>query len=362
MGQFIALPRRSDESMSLPPTPTPPHTALMRSTSLSGYLELVRSLGRDPGVFLRAVGLRAEQLLNPEALLPRDAGRELLEITARATRLEDFALRLASQRRLSALGPISLVLKEESTPGHALNTLSRYLKLVNPSLILHIEETGDSVVIREDLLPSPGLSMRQSVELAVGGLYRMLSELIGPHWEPREVYLTHPPPADPSAHRAFFGRNVKFNQNFNGLVCLKSDLSRPRESSDAVAAGFARRYLESALQPGPANAQVVCYQIVRALLPSGDCTASEVARLMKIDRRTLHRQLQKQGLSFSRVLDQVRIDLVQLHLLESDLALGEIAGLLGFAQASALSHWFRMHFGCPASAWGRRAGAGRPPE
>ena len=70
---------------------------LMRSGSLNGYVELVESLGRDPHAFMRSVGLQAQFLQDPEMLIPRDAARELLEITARATRIEDFALRFLTQ-------------------------------------------------------------------------------------------------------------------------------------------------------------------------------------------------------------------------------------------------------------------------
>ncbi|MEG2630369.1 MAG: AraC family transcriptional regulator, partial [Comamonas sp.] len=63
----------------------------VRSASLNGYVELVQSLGRDPYAFLRSVGLQARFLDDPELLIPRDAARELLEITARATHTEDLA-------------------------------------------------------------------------------------------------------------------------------------------------------------------------------------------------------------------------------------------------------------------------------
>lgn len=338
--------------MNHPPRHSP---QLMRSATLSGYVELVQSLGRDPHLFMRTVGLPVQLLKDPEALIPRDAARELLEITARATKTEDLALRLAAQRKLSALGPISLVLREEPTPRDALTTLCRFLKLVNPSLILHVEEMDGLVIIRENLLPSPGLPMRQSVELAVGGMFRMLSELIGPHWQPREVCFTHRPPVNAAAHRAFFGRNVKFHQEFNGLVCAASDLSRPRELGDQVAAGFARKYLEAALRDRSDSAQETCRQIILALLPAGDCSAQAVARLLHIDRRTLHRQLAAEGLAFGRVLEQVRADLVKRHLRESDLPLSEVAELLGFTRLSSFSHWFRGHFGCSASHWSQQA-------
>lgn len=327
----------------------------MRSGSLNGYVELVKSLDRDPYAFMRTVGLQAKFLEDPEMLIPRDAVRELLEITARATQTEDLALRLAGQRKLSALGPISLVLREEPTPRDALNTLCRYLKLVNASLIIRVEDTDSVVIIREDLLPSPGLPMRQSVELAVGSMFRMLSELIGQHWQPLEVCFTHRPPTDVSAHRAFFRRSVKFNQEFNGLVCMASDLSKPRDLGDQVAAGFARKYLEAALRGRNESVQETCRQLILALLPGGACTAREVARHLQVDRRTLHRRLDAEGLTFSGLLDQVRSDLVKHHLRESDLPLGEVAELLGFSRPSSFSHWFHSLFGCSASQWSKQA-------
>lgn len=339
------------------------HTSeFVRSGSLNGYVELVKSLGRDPYAFMRTVGLQAKFLEDPEMLIPRDAVRELLEMTARATQTEDLALRLAAQRRLSALGPISLVLREDPTPRAALDTLCRYLKLVNASLTIRVEDTGSVVVIREDLLPTPGLPMRQSVELAVGTMFRMLGELIGEHWRPLEVCFTHRPPKNVSAHRAFFGRNVKFNQEFNGLVCMASDLSTPREFADQVAAGFARKYLEAALTDRSESTQETCRQIILALLPGGACTAQEVARFLQVDRRTLHRRLDAEGLTFGRLLDQVRLDLVKHHLRESDLPLGEVAELLGFARPSSFSHWFQKLFGCSASQWSKQAAEMQAPK
>ena len=191
-------------------------------------------------------------------------------------------------------------------------------------------------------------------KLAVASLFRMLSELTGPHWRPFEVCFTHRPPADAAPHRAFFGTSVKFNQEFNGLVCLATDLSRPRESADQVAAGFARKHLEAALKNRGESAQEACRHLILALLPNGTCTAQEVARHMRIDRRTLHRRLDAEGITFSVLHDLVRSDLVKRHLREGDLPLAEVSELLGFSSPSTFSHWFRKLFGCSASQWSKQ--------
>jgi len=330
---------------------------LVRGASLDGYIEVVKSLDRDPYALLRGVGLSARLLQNPETLIPSHVMRELLEVTARATGAEDFALRLAARRTFSNLGPISLVLKEEPTPRQALDTLCRYLKLLSASLITRIEDAGRAVVIREDLLPSPGVATRQAMELAVGMMFRILRELIGPQWRPLQVCFTHRAPVDVSAHRAFFGRVPRFNQDFNGLVCAAADLQMLRTPDNPGAARFARDYLEAALRRRDEGLRESCRELILALLPGGRCTAQQVARHLRVDRRTLHRYLGAEGLSFSALLNQVRAELVLRHLQESDLPLGEVARLLGFSAPSSFSHWFRGAFGCSVSRWRNQADA-----
>ncbi|QQX87612.1 AraC family transcriptional regulator [Cupriavidus necator] len=328
---------------------------LVRSASLAGYIELMESLGLNAGTFLRKVGLSARLLKDPAVLIPSHAMRELLEVTANATGVEDLALRLAARRTLSSLGPISVVLKEEDSPRLALDALCRYLKLISPSLIMQIEEIGRTVVIREDLLPSQGRPTRQAMELAIAMMFRILSELIGPQWRAQQVCFTHRPPAEMSAHRAFFGRNLAFGQPFNGIVCAAADLHKPRTPDKSGATQLARDYLEAALVRRSGGIRETCRELIMALLPGGRCTAQEVARHLRIDRRTLHRHLTGEGMSFSLLLDEVRADLVKRHLQESDLPVGEIAGLLGFSNQSSFSHWFRAAFGCSVTQWRRQA-------
>ncbi len=331
---------------------------LMRSASLSGYAELVRTLGADPDRLLHGVGLSAAALQDPETLIPGGAVRELLEATARATGADDFALRLAAGRSLADLGAVGLVLREQPTARQALDTLCRYLRVLNASLVTRVEDAGDTVVIHEELLPSPLLPMRQSMELAVGVMCRTLRELIGPAWRPRQVSFTHRAPADAAPYRAFFGCLVLFNQGFNGLACAARGLQAARVADSAGAARFAHDHLDAALRRRAGDLHAACRDLVLALLPSGHCTAPQIARQLRMDRRTLHRHLAAQGTSFSALLHEVRADMVVRHLRESDLPLGEIAGLLGFATPSSFSHWFRERFGVCVSGWRKGCGDG----
>lgn len=340
--------------MGMPPS----SSSLIRSASLGGYAELVRSLGHDPAALLRAAGLSARLLDHPENRIPIHTVRELLDAAARTTGAEDFALRLAARRSFSELGPISLVLKDEPTPRQALDTLCRYLKLLSTGMIVRIEDAGANVLIRQELLPIAGLATRQSMELTVAMMHRILRELIGPQWKPLQVSFMHRAPADMAAHRAFFGLPPLFDQPFNGMVCALADLQLLRTPDSPGVARFARDHLEAALEHRAEGMGAACAELIVALLPGGRCTAQQVARQLGVDRRTLHRHLSAEGHSFSALLNRIRTELALRHLQESRQALGEVAGLLGFSTPSSFCHWFRASFGTSVSDWRRRQ-AGR---
>ena len=113
----------------------PPAVPVIRSASLKGYVELARALRINPEAMMRKAGLSPRCLNDPETPISVIAVRELLESSAKAANVEDFGLQLARGRRLANLGPISIVLREEPTARQALDALSRYLRLLNASLI-----------------------------------------------------------------------------------------------------------------------------------------------------------------------------------------------------------------------------------
>lgn len=324
---------------------------LVRSASLNGYTDLMRSLGWDPLPLLSRAGITMRSLEDPENRLSAEAVSALLEDSALVTGAEDFALRLAARRTLANLGPISLILKEEPTPRMALDTLCRYLRLLNASLITELIPTGETVTIREVMLVRPANSMRQSMELAVAVMYRILLELIGPQWRPLQVCFDHRAPRDITPHKHFFGPTVAFNQDFNGIVCAKSELDGPQTHSNSGLARFARQYLDHAMSQQRQTAGETVRQMIAALLPGGRCTAQSVARHLNLDRRTIHRYLIREKTTFSQLLQEVRTELVTRQIRDSDLPLGEVAGLLGFSSHSAFAYWFRSTFQCSVTQW-----------
>jgi AraC-like DNA-binding protein len=331
---------------------------IVRSASLRGFPELAQSVGIDPLAAMRRVGLPRRCLDDPETRISADAVARLLESCASESGVEDFGLRMASTRHLSNLGPLGLVLRQEPTGLQALETLVRYLNLLNTSLVTRIELRSGRVVIAEDvLLDRPG-SVRQSIELAVGVMFRVLRDVLGPAWRPRSVGFEHRAPRDASAYRALFGMAVDFEAGFNGIVCDERDLRALLPRTDPAMADWARAYLERSVGAAPQDAAQAVRRLIVALLPGGRCTVEVVAQHLGVDRRTVHRRLQAQGETFSGLMRTVRREFAVRQLLDTDRGGAEVAALLGFSGASAFAHWFRAEFGCSAGRWRRTARAG----
>src|SRR4051794_25723445 len=98
----------------------------VRSAKHDGYLELGRSRGLDPAQLAEGVGLDVADLATLQKWIPAADVARLLELSADRSGHEDFGVRLAGVRRLSTLGPLSVVLGQEPDLRSVLRLLISY--------------------------------------------------------------------------------------------------------------------------------------------------------------------------------------------------------------------------------------------
>ena len=322
---------------------------LARSQILTGYAPLARSLGLAPERLARSMGLDLSSLNDLDARISAQAFTALLERSAELSKLEDFGLRLAESRELGILGPVGIVIRQETDLRSALNSLVRYIPVHNESLQLRLEEErGIAILILAVRLT--GIEARHVTELSVGTFFRIMRKLAGSDWKPSRVCFEHTAPTSDTMHRRFFGCRVEFEHDFNGIVFQSTDLDAPLAMSDAMLARYAHRYLDSIMQHQVTTTSDKVRELVRLWLSSGSCSAAKVAHDLGVDRRTVHRYLTRTGQTFSSVVTEVRVE-VATRLLSSHRPISEIANLVGFSGQAAFSRWFTQRFGCSPSAW-----------
>jgi AraC-like DNA-binding protein len=322
---------------------------LVRSASLTNFAEIARATGLDPSRMLSAAGLPPSCFADPEVLVPIDAVRQLLEDAAARSGVEAFGLLMAETRKLSNLGPIGLLIREQPTLRHALELLVRHSRNLNAALFMTLEEAGDLVVLREEIIVGGSGAVRQSTELAIGVVFRMLRAFLGPDWRPQRVCFAHDAPADVSAHERLFGRAVEFGHDFNGIVFRKRDLEAHNPDADPASARYVQKLVDAGAPAQHAAMSARVHEQVVLLLGTSRCSIDVVAQHLGVDRRTVHRRLATESSSYSAIVDQVRRELASRYLERSGRPLTEVSAMLGFSAPSGFSRWYKRQFGNTAT-------------
>jgi AraC-like DNA-binding protein len=325
---------------------------LVRAAALTGFAEVMHALGGDADRALRRAGLRRALVREPDQLIEAAVAAQLVEDAAAATQCDTFGLRMAESRQLSHFGVLSLLLLHQATLRQALATLIAYSHLLNESLAIQMEDAGSMVILREDIVAAG--PMPQSVDLAIGVLYRTCAALLHERWRPQRVCFGHSAPKDLAVHKRLFACRVEFDAEFNGIVCKAADLNEPNLLADPALARYAQTLVDTQFGNRDASTAQQVRRAIYLLLPSGRATCAGVAQGLGRSMRTLQRTLDAEGLSFTALLDQVRRELAQRYLANPHYDMGQIAVMLGYGSHSAFSRWFGAQFGCAPQAWRNR--------
>ena len=319
----------------------------VRAAALTNYVSVCLAHGLDPWRMVHEAGLSSACLDDPNLRLPIDRVTRLLETSAERSGVQGFGLLMVEGRRLSNLGVLGLLTREEPTLRQALTSTRQYGKLHHASLVQRLEEANGIAISYEDLLTSELGYTRQGIEMLVAVVMRLIKVFLGAHWRARRVCFSHPAPADLAVHARVLGQLPEFDRDFNGIVCTSADLDTPIASADPVMSDFLRKQLQLDSLGRPTVADEVRHMIM-LLMPRGRCTAEQIAQLMGVNRRTLYRHLAAEGQGYADLLQAIRLELARRYVSERRRPLRDVAELLGFGELSSFSRWHRDSFGVTA--------------
>lgn len=314
---------------------------MARSAVLDGFADTARHLGLNADQLLREARISPVSLRDSDLQVPTARIVNLLEAASLAAGNPSFGLLMAQARRFSVLGPVALVMREQPDLRAALNSLVRLGWAQADGLESDLEDDGETTILTVRLaaeLPRPAT---QAVELTIAAIVRLLRHFLGPVWSPQMLTFSHRRPADTGPYAGLLGVTPVFRMERNSIVMLSADLASPIAGADPAFGRQLERLVGGANQPRGGLRREQVGMAIRQLLPTGTCSATTVADLFGVDRRTLHRWLREEATSYARLLDDNRQILCAQYRREDSRSLTEIAALLGFSSLSAYSRWRR---------------------
>jgi AraC-like DNA-binding protein len=336
--------------------------SLCRAGPMAGLAEAAAGIGFDVGILTERVGTPYEAFRDPDVRLPVPMMLESLACAAHATGHTDIALLAARQIRIAHMGVLGQGIKEQVSLLAAAEMMRKHFNLDSPAIGVTCTVSADRLEVQVFARHSTGLRLGHlpplGAELGVAALFRLLAELSPAPLQPLGVSFVHERHTELDSYRRVFGIEPMFNQESNSFTLALADITRTRPGSNIVSAGRAALQLEQ-IALARAIAPTVrerLHDTLFASLPHAFLDLGEAANQLGVSRRTLNRHLALEGATFQDVAQDVRKRAAASFLEYSSKSLLEISNLLGFAEQSGFSRWFRNAFGYTPSEHRHRAG------
>jgi AraC-like DNA-binding protein len=315
-----------------------------------GLLAFAVSRGADRSRLLERSGIDPEALDDLDRRIAFPAYVALMREAKALTGDEALALHFAEVVAIESVSIVGLISQASGSMRDAFIQLNRYVRL--------IVDVGDGTRDRFEMVvaggepwlvdtrPNPNdfpeLTESALAQLAFG------PRRVGVPPFVKTLHVTHAEPSYRAEYERIFAAPVVFEAEWNGFQVERAVVNRdvapilPRyafgvltDRADALLAELdgsesARGRVEDQLMP---------------ILHTGDASMTTIASRLGVSRQTLFRQLRAEGVTFERVIDELRHRLAIRYLSGSKVSVNETAYLVGFSDPASFSRAFKRWTG-----------------
>jgi AraC-like DNA-binding protein len=162
------------------------------------------------------------------------------------------------------------------------------------------------------------------------------------------VTLPRRPPPDRKPYDDFFKTKIVFASEAASVSFAPRWLRRRLPTANASLRAFLQRLVQRASRRRGSEVDEM-RRVIRLQLINGKPGIDRAAAMLGAHRRTLTRRLAAQGATFRALVQDVRFEMADELMKETNASMGRIAELLGYSDQTAFSRAFSNRFGHPPS-------------
>ena len=317
--------------------------------------ELAAERGVPAAASLRRSGITPAMLRDPYAEI--EARQELAVVRNLVRLLGDrpaIGLEAGARYHLTAYGIWGYALLASRTLGGALDVGIRYLDLTFAFARFRAERRAGEIVIVLDDEAIPADCRRFLVERDAAATVAIQRELFQRPVPLRRVGFRAPRPTYAASFAEFFPGPVEFAQAENALVLDPAWADRPLPQANEQTARLCEEQCRALLDRRRRGARLSERVRQQLLRPAQSAGMTDVASLLGMASRSLHRRLAAEGTTFRQLVREVRTALAE-EMLSYRMTVDEVSERLGYAEPASFIHAFKRWKGMPPGAYrGRR--------
>jgi AraC-like DNA-binding protein len=303
---------------------------------------LLAERGFDAADALRKVGLDPRLLDNSENRVSFDALGRLIETCIELTGCSHFGLLIGEQFEIESLGMLGDLMLHSPTVRDALRLATQHLEIHDRGSVALALDLGNSrAALGYALFSGRVPAAEQILDGAIAMQVRLLRRMCGPSFRPLVVQLSHSRPRRIEPLRRCLGANLEFDAKLSSIVFDSQWLDHRIAGADPAKYAALIRAIESSK---PHEAGSFVWQVRRAIYAltlSATPAEENVASVFNLQERTLRRRLREGGATLRGLVSDVRRELAQHLLLDTDLTVTKVAEILSYSDPTVFARAFR---------------------
>ena len=323
------------------------HLRSISATKISSFLCNIDNYGISVEEVLKLVKVDKSVLSEPDNRLSGEEANQIIQSAAILTRDKHLGLHQGERIAKGFSNILGYILLNCATLEECWKNYCKYEKIIDSTSISDFDLRDDYVVISNTTVDKVLSDNIHFTEFKIAGILTYIKLLTNKTLHLHEVHFTHSKPDDISEYNRIFRCNVYFNKAVNAIIFEKEQLNISLIESNrhllALFESHADELLKAYTDSSYANkvTEIILTYINKCSIP----TIDEVAKNLLISTRSLQLYLQKEGTTFTKLVNNFRKNYAEACLKERNISADEIAYLLGFSETSAFHRAFKCWTG-----------------
>jgi AraC-like DNA-binding protein len=301
----------------------------------------------DSDSALAAIGIEPQSLQRGE--VSPDEFLELLHVLNQSEDLAGLCLRYGISREIFDLGLIGYAILSCSDIGGAIDVACRYHRLTSSIDQIYKTETNNRVVVTLRVRPAHRPMQVEIAEEFVTGQWKLLTDLLPPEFDRREIGLdfAFPPPAYADLCYELMPGALRYDAPSTSLSFPAEWQPLAIATADATVEQVCRAQCDELLESFEPGRPIVddLRRIILSVPTNRAPLLEDAAHALAMSPRTLERRLHQEGLNFRQIANEIRMGVAAQYIVLATASGQELSAMLGYSQPSAFYRAFRNWFG-----------------
>jgi AraC-like DNA-binding protein len=291
-------------------------------------------------------------LANNDEKIPLEIYYSVMDAAIETTGDNCFGLHMGENANPGDISTLGYIMASCRTVREALEKIGKYFAIIGSTQRLTlIVEKNEARLVWDMIKYFPNMCIRHCIDLGLANTFNMLLKIAEKPVEIKEVWVKAGPPDDMSEYNRIFKCPILFNQPSPALVFPSSALDTPLIHPNPALLSLFEYHANSFLNKidqGDHFSREISQKYFESIQDSKPAS-EKIIKDLGISRRVLRNKLREEGMTYSKLITNVRQELAKSYLTEKRFTIDDITYLVGFSEPRAFRRAFKRWTGMTAS-------------